>query len=126
MFLKRFKSGLIFPVVILFSLPVIAQVKFSTIVDPPVIGKHQLVQVEYVIENGKAIDNFYAPDFKNFTIIQGPLHSSGMNVVNGNVQDYKALIFILRPNIPGKLKIGGAIAMIDGKLMHSNTINIEV
>src|SRR5215475_8366033 len=78
-----------------------AQVKFYTRVDQQTIGKNQPIQVEYIAENAKTILDFKAPSFDDFVLLQGPMQSSGMSVINGDVTQYKSLVFLLQPKEPG-------------------------
>ncbi|HKP32194.1 MAG TPA: hypothetical protein VJT83_05685, partial [Chitinophagaceae bacterium] len=48
-----------------------AQAKFYTVVDQAKVGRHQLVQVQFVVENAKTVDKFNAPVFTNFNVLQG-------------------------------------------------------
>ena len=111
---------------VLMSAAVSGQAKFTTVIDQPSISRDQLVQVEYVVENAKQVDNFDPPSFRNFAVIQGPIQSSGMSFVNGNLTQYKALVFLLQPKITGRLIIPGATATIDGKRRQSDAVAIEV
>ncbi len=104
----------------------LAQVKFYTRIDPPVAGRNQPVQVQYVIENAKSIDEFKAPAFDDFMLIQGPIESSGMSIINGSTTQYKSLLFLLQPKTIGKLNIRGATALVDGKQMKSNNAVVQV
>jgi hypothetical protein len=102
------------------------QVNFTTQVDQTTISKNQVVQVEYVVENAKKIEEFDPPSFRNFAVLQGPVQSSGMTYINGNLTQYKALVFVLQPRKTGKLIIPGATAVIDGKRRQSDAVAIEV
>ena len=104
----------------------IAQVKFYTKVDQQSVGKNQPIQLEYIAENAKTILDFKPPSFDDFNVVQGPMQSSGMSVINGDVTQYKSLIFLLQPREPGKYTIKGATARINGKMMRSNSISVEV
>lgn len=108
------------------NLVVLGQVKFYTRVDQEVVGKNQPVQLQYVVENAKSVDEFKAPVFKDFILIQGPIESSGMSLINGNKTEYKSLVYLLQPRISGRLSIKGATAIVDGREMRSNNIVIEV
>ncbi|PWT70200.1 MAG: hypothetical protein C5B59_21085 [Bacteroidetes bacterium] len=103
-----------------------AQVKFTTVISSKEIGRNDLVQVEFVVENAQQIEHLVPPNFSEFQVVQGPIQSSGMSVVNGSMTQYKALSFILQPVKAGKFTIPGATAMVDGKLMHSNRVAIDV
>lgn len=102
------------------------QVKFTTVVSSQDVGKSDYLQVEFVVENAKQIDNLTPPGFAGFRVAQGPIQSSGMSIVNGNMSQYKALSFVLEPLKTGKFTIGGAVALVDGKQMRSNAVVINV
>jgi hypothetical protein len=102
------------------------QVKFTTVVSSSNVGKGDYVQIEFVVENAKEIDELTPPDIRGFTIVQGPIQSSGMSIVNGNMSQYKGLSFVLEPEKTGKFIIDGATAMVDGKRMRSNSVTVSV
>ncbi|HVS97466.1 MAG TPA: BatD family protein [Puia sp.] len=102
------------------------QVKFTTVVSSQDVGKSDYLQVEFVVENARQIDNLTPPEFTGFRVAQGPIQSSGMSIVNGNMSQYKALSFVLEPQKTGKFTIGGALALVDGKQMRSNAVVINV
>ena len=102
------------------------QVKFTTIISSQDVGKSDYLQVEFVVENARQIDDLTPPEFPGFRIAQGPIQSSGMSIVNGNMSQYKALSFVLEPIKTGKFTIGGAVATVDGKHMRSNTVAVNV
>lgn len=104
----------------------IAQVKFSTIVNERTPGLNDYIQVEYTIENGKSVENFAPPAFKDFRMIQGPMQSNGMSYINGVMSQYKSVSFILQPLLKGRILIPGATASIDGKPMRSASVTISV
>lgn len=103
-----------------------AQVSFSTLSDKQSIGLTEVLQVQFIAENAKQIESFEAPSFKDFTVLQGPIETNGMSLVNGEISRYQALTYILRPNRKGTLIIQGASALINGKQMKSNQLRIEV
>jgi hypothetical protein len=112
---------------ILFSgLLVTGQVKFTMVASSQEIGRGDYLQIKFVIENARQIDQLNAPDFPGFTIVQGPIQSSGMSVINGNVSQYEGLSFVIQPLKTGKFTIQGASALVDGKKMHSNPVTITV
>src|SRR5258708_31961306 len=100
------------------------QVKFTAIASSQEIGRGDYLQVEFVVENAKQIDQLNPPDFPGFQIAQGPIQSSGMSIVNGNMSQYKAISFVLQPTKTGKFTIGGAEAGVDGNAMRSNSIMV--
>jgi hypothetical protein len=125
MLLRNFLPLLIATIFLLPS-KLVAQVSFSTISDKQVIGLTDLLQVQFIAENATDISDFQVPSFKDFTVMQGPIETSGMSIINGEVSRYRALTYILRPNKKGRLTIPGATATINGKKMQSNQLRIEV
>jgi len=109
-----------------FAAPVLAQMKFTTITSSKEIGRGEYVQVEFVVENAKQIEHLTPPAFPDFHIVEGPMQSSGMSIVNGNMSQYKGVSFILQPVKTGKFIIQGATAEVDGKQMQSNAVTVEV
>jgi hypothetical protein len=103
-----------------------AQLRFTAQASVKEMGKADYVQVQFVIENAKQIENVQTPDFPDFTIIEGPNQSTGMSVTNGNMSQYKGIIFLLQPKKTGTLIIKPATATVDGQLMHSNPLQIIV
>ncbi len=102
------------------------QVKFTTVVSSQDVGKSDYLQVEFVVENARQIDDLTPADFPGFRIVQGPVQSSGMSIVNGNMSQYKALSFVLEPTKTGRFTISGATATVDGKQMRSNSVTVNV
>jgi hypothetical protein len=103
-----------------------AQVKFTTVASSHEIGRSDYVQIEFVVENAKEIEHLTPPSFADFHVVQGPIQSSGMSIINGDMSQYKSLSFVLQPVKTGKFTVGSASATVDGKLMHSNPVTIEV
>lgn len=102
------------------------QVKFTTVVSNQETGTGDYLQVEFVVENAREITALNPPDFPGFKVVQGPIQSSGMSVINGNMSQYKGLSFVLQPTKTGKFTIAGATAVVDGQHMRSNTVTITV
>ncbi|MBS1660469.1 MAG: BatD family protein, partial [Bacteroidetes bacterium] len=123
---KSLRLLIIVWIALLPGLFVSGQVKFTTVVSSEEVGQKDYLEVEYVVENAKQIDDLTPPTFAGFRIIQGPIQSSGMSIVNGAVSQYKALSFVLQPARTGKFSIGGASATVDGHPMRSNTVVITV
>jgi hypothetical protein len=119
---------IIFPVWLILVLPFIstAQVNFTTLADKQSIGLTDILQVQFIAENASQIEAFQAPPFTDFNVLQGPIETSGMSLVNGEISRYLAMTFILRPKRTGKLMIQGASALINGKRMKSNQLRIDV
>jgi hypothetical protein len=103
-----------------------AQIKFSAICPEKKIGKNDLLQIQFKIENAKNVETIIPPSFKNFEVVSGPNQQSGMTSINGKIDQYIAISFFLQPKSTGKFSIGSAIARADGKKFFSNPIVVEV
>lgn len=104
----------------------VAQVKFTAICPEKKIGKNDFLQVQFMVQNADNVESITPPAFKNFDIVSGPNHQSGMSIVNGKKDQYVAISFYLKPVTTGKFQIGKAVAAIDGKTYATEPINVEV
>ncbi len=103
-----------------------AQVKFSVICPHKKIGKNDLLQIKFKVENASNVDNITPPSFKNFTIVSGPNQESSTSNINGKVSQYVSLGYSLAPTGTGKFTIGSATAEADGQHLSTNPITIQV
>jgi hypothetical protein len=121
------RSALIVWIGFLPALVVSGQVKFTTLVNSQQLGQRDYLQVQFIVENAQQIDEFDPPaDFPGFHVVQGPIQSSGMSVINGNMSQYKGVSFVLQPTHTGRFTIAGATAVVNGKRMRSNNISVTV
>lgn len=116
----------ILPVLLLSGSRSIAQIKFSAIPSFNTISRDQALQVEFVVEGSDQLDNFTAPSFENFNIIQGPHYGTYLSVNNGAVSKGTTVTYLLMPRKPGKLIIPPAQIKVNGKILKSNAISITV
>ena len=70
--------------------------------------------------------NFDPPDFSPFEIVSGPNQQSSMTIVNGKMTQYIAYEYSLYGDKKGKFQIPPASIMVNGKLLRSNPLSIEV
>ncbi len=103
-----------------------AQANFTAECPQKKIGKNDYLQVEFKVDHASNVQSINPPSFKNFSIVSGPNQESGMTSINGKVDQYVSISFILKPNSPGTYTIGPASAKADGKDFQSNSLNIEV
>lgn len=122
----RFRPIIFLLVVLSCPFYLLAQVSFSTVTDELTIKLNGILQVQYVIENASKIEKFEPPVFREFKVMQGPMETTGMSLVNNQLTEYKALTYVLQPLHKGRLIVPGAIATINGKKMTSNKVMIEV
>ena len=104
----------------------VAQVKFSVVCPQKKIGKNDVLQVSFKVENASNVESIIPPAFKNFTVVGGPNQQSGMTSINGKVNQYVSVGFYLKPKSTGKFNIGSAKARADGKNYTTNPVAIAV
>jgi BatD DUF11 like domain len=104
----------------------LAQANFTAICPQKKIGKNDYLQVQFKVEHASNVESINPPSFKNFSIVSGPNQESGMTDINGKVDQYVSVSFVLKPNSPGSYTIGPATAKADGKEFQSNPLSIQV
>src|SRR5664279_6638802 len=103
-----------------------AQANFTAICPQKKIGKNDFLQVQFKVEHAANVESIDPPSFKNFSVVSGPNQESGMTSINGKVDQYVSIGFVLKPNSTGKFTIGPATAKADGKEFQSSPLNVEV
>ena len=103
-----------------------AQIKFSASITPSQIGKDEFAQLKLTVENAREVQQINPPQLKDFITVSGPNQESGMSVVNGNVNKYIALSYIIKPKGVGNFSIPPAMAKADGVDYKSNRVDIKV
>lgn len=84
----------------------------------------QAFQITYTLNGGG--NNFRPPSFKDFDVYSGPNQSSSMSIINGNVSQSISLSYVIAAKKEGKFTIEPAGVVMNGKMMESNEISIEV
>jgi hypothetical protein len=116
--------------IVLFALPglLIAQDVSFTAQAPKQVYLGQRFQLTFTT-NAEG-SNFMGPEITNFDILNGPMISSGQNIININGKlEYSSstsYTFILEANKPGTFTIPQAIITAKGKRYMSNTVTITV
>lgn len=100
--------------------------RFTTAVNANTIGLDEMIHVQFMIENPVNLSQFTPPLFKGFDVVQGPQQMQGSSYVNGRSTEYFAFSYVLQPKQTGSFTIPGATARVDGKLVKSNPVNVEV
>ncbi len=103
-----------------------AQVKFSVVCPNKKIGKNDVLEIKFKVENASSVDNITPPSFNNFTIVSGPNQERSESNINGKVSQYVALSYSLAPTATGKFTIGSATAIADGQQLKTDPITIQV
>ncbi len=98
---------------------------FTTRISPKIIGKEDVLQVEYVADN-VTIDQFNLPRFVNWTIVSGPNVSSSKIVSGSTVKEQTIYSVMLQPQRTGTIIIPAASALINNKPQRSNEVSVQV
>ncbi|MEO9003756.1 MAG: BatD family protein [Ginsengibacter sp.] len=104
----------------------LAQVQFSVVCPNKKIGKNDLVDIQFKVENASHVGSIIPPSFKDFNVVSGPNQQSSMSSINGKVTQYVSIGFSLQPKSPGKYIIGPATAEADGTEYKSKPVTITV
>lgn len=123
---KKISFLFIFLAAIFFVENSYGQIKFSVVCPNKKIGKNDVLQIQFKLENANSVDNITPPSFKNFTIQSGPNQESSQSNINGRTSQYVSIGFTLSPNSTGTFTIGPATATADGKDFKTNPIKIQV
>lgn len=100
--------------------------RFTTTVSNNSVTQDEPFQIQFMLENGVNISSFTPPSFKDFEVLQGPSQMQGQSNFNGKRSEYIALSYLLQPKHVGSFTIAGAQARVDGKMVKSNPVLIEV
>jgi len=77
-----------------------AQVRFSASATPEQVSKDEVIQLRFVVENAKEVQQIVPPAISNFVIVSGPNQESGMSIINGDTKRYVAVSYIIKPKSP--------------------------
>ena len=70
--------------------------------------------------------NFKLPPMSEMEILEGPYQSSSTSINNGNVTQSSSLTYVVSAKKEGKLTIGAATVISNGKSIQSNPVTIDV
>ena len=87
------------------------------------LGENEHLRVDFTMN--KEGDNFVPPSFENFGVT-GPTQSISHSWINGTRSFSKTYTYMLQPKRKGKLTIGSASIIIEGKEYKTKPITIEV
>lgn len=89
------------------------------------LGQNQRLRIVFAV-NKQGADNFVRPDFKNFRVISGPVHSISQSWRNGKASFSQSYTFILEPKKKGEFMIPSASIELNGKTLKSKPVKIIV
>lgn len=102
-----------------------AQSSFTATTNARDVVENSSFQVSFTIENAEAED-FQAPPFEHFRVINGPNRAMSTSITNGQVRSKKTFSYVLMPKKKGRFTIAGATATINGKKINTNSLVINV
>ncbi len=102
------------------------QVKFSVVCPQKKIGKNDLLQIQFKVDNASSVDNITPPSFDNFIIASGPNQQRSVTSINGKMSQSVAIGYSLQPTSTGRFTIGSATAIADGQNLKTHPLTIEV
>ncbi|RBL93418.1 BatD family protein [Chitinophaga flava] len=102
------------------------ELRFTTSVSSSAVTVDEPFQIQFMLENGTNIASFTPPSFKDFEVLQGPSQMQGQSIFNGRRSEYFALNYVLQPKHVGSFTIPGAQARVNGNVIKSNPVLIEV
>lgn len=111
---------------LLLNLFAFGQTSFKTIVPERPVVEGESFRVQYVVENPGEVDNFLAPVFKGFRIVNAPEIREGKTGLGASAKSFHNTAYTLEPVKPGRYTITGAMATVDGKLLRSNDVSLLV
>ena len=104
----------------------ISQIQFQIKPSASVIGKEDVLQVEYKVRGAADPTNFTQPDFKSWKVLSGPSYSSQQISINGKTESSISYVFSLQPKASGTLQVPSASIDVDGKKINCTAINVTV
>lgn len=100
--------------------------RFTTNVSNNRVAADEPFQIQFLLENAPNVSSFQPPALGDFEVMQGPSQVQGQSIFNGKRSEYIALIYVVQPKRTGNFIIPGATARVNGNMVRSNPVNIEV
>lgn len=98
--------------------------KFTVQVSKNRVAVGETFQLVFTLNNGGG--NFRPPLLNDFDVYSGPNQSSSMSIINGAVSQSISLSYVIAAKKEGKITIGSASVIVDGKTLQTNPVSIEV
>jgi hypothetical protein len=89
------------------------------------LGQNQRLRIVFDV-NKQGADNFQKPNFKNFKIVSGPIHSISQSFINGKSSFSQSYTYILEPLRKGEFIIPSASIELNGKTLKSKPVKVIV
>ncbi|MEO6612687.1 MAG: BatD family protein [Chitinophagaceae bacterium] len=109
-----------------FYLSMAGQIVFKTVVPQSPVVSGESFQVQYIIEDGDKSMLVKPPVFNNFRFVAGPnIYTGNVSTIHG-MKPLKNSVYTLEAGKPGKFILPGATIIVNGKLVRSNDVLVEV
>ncbi|MDR1056565.1 MAG: BatD family protein [Prevotellaceae bacterium] len=95
-----------------------------TVQAPKVVAVGEQFSIKFEIS--AKFSQFTPPDLSNFNVMAGPVQGNSMLSINGKVSTTYYVSYYVSAKSEGKITIGKADAIIDGKTVSSNSHTIDV
>lgn len=105
---------------------VFAQSNFQINTTYTTIGLKETLQVSYTYAGLAEMQNWEAPDFKNWNIISGPDFQTQQVYANGKYHAESNFVYLLQPKKTGKLVVPAAGLQINNTTLHCKPLTITV
>ncbi len=113
-------------IIFVLSAPALAQeIVFKTIVNKNRVAVGDNFQVSFVLENADG-KNLTPPSFNDFYVVGGPNQSTSMQFINGNMSRSVTFSYFLQAKKEGTFTLQPATIEASGRVLKSNSVNIEV
>jgi len=124
--MKRILSAIILAVILL-PANIISQ-SFTATTNSTKVGEGEQFEVSFTYSGTEisVIENFLAPNFKDFLVLSGPNQSSSIQIINGAHSGSRTFTYYLQPRAMGKFTIGSAAITVKGQTLKSAPLAIEV
>ncbi len=101
------------------------QASFQAYSDARQVLINGFFDLTFSLENGQGA-NFKPPTFEDFAVISGPRRAMSTTIINGRVSNETRYTYTLQPQRLGRFIIGPASIEVDGEVLRSNRVTIEV
>lgn len=112
---------------LLLTANVFAQLELKLEVSSRSIGKDEVLQVSYSVQNAGEINSrLSVSGFPGWKVVSGPQTSQETSIVNGTRTSSIGFIYLLMPQKTGTLSIPGASIVADGKQLTCSGTSVHV
>ena len=113
----------------LFLIPILIfgqnNVSFEAFCDAKKVVLGNNFEIDFTLKNANG-EHFKAPSFNDFEVLYGPSSNVSTQIINGVVSRQMGYSYTLMPKKVGKFRIGSATIQVNGKLLKTSPLTIDV